>query len=444
MKQLECSSWGRYPSSKRFNQEVHSLSNRDDINLETLNKKQLLSFGNGRSYGDSCLNDEGILLKTRGLDRFIKFDSKKGVLRCEAGVLLSEIIELIVPYGWFLTVTPGTRFVTVGGAIANDVHGKNHHRVGTFGCSVTCFELLRSDGKRLFCSNDENSEFFSATIGGLGLTGIILWAEISLQKINSAFLDVETLCFDNLSGFFDLSVESDTDYEHTVAWVDCLAAGDDLGRGVFMRANYKNDDVDRECSIKNFSFPIDPPFSLVNKFSLKIFNNLYRWSNCKNQGDSEQYFQQFFYPLDSIQNWNRIYGNKGFLQYQCVIPEMKAQDIIGKILMKISHTGLGSFLAVLKNFGNIKSPGMLSFPRAGTTLALDFPNHGKKLLELLNELDKLVVSAGGAIYPAKDARMSSHVFKSSFPNWLEFSKFIDSGFSSSFWRRVTKDKENMI
>ena len=438
MKQELHNSWGRYPDTKSFKQEIYSLSSRDNIKLEALNKKSLLPFGNGRSYGDNCLNDGGILLKTRRLDRFIKFDTEKGILRCESGVLLSEIIDLIMPYGWFLTVTPGTRFVTVGGAIANDVHGKNHHRVGTFGCSVTCFELLRSDGERLLCSNDKNSELFSATIGGIGLTGVIIWAELSLQKVNSSFLDVETLCFNNLSEFFNLSAESDLDYEHTVAWIDCLATGAGLGRGVFMRANYKNNDIDKKYLTKNISFPIDPPFSLVNKFSLKIFNNLYRWSNCRKQGNSEQYFEQFFYPLDSIQNWNRIYGNKGFLQYQCVIPEINAQGIISQILTNISYSGLGSFLAVLKNFGNINSPGILSFPRAGTTLALDFPNHGDKLFELLNELDKLVVSAGGAIYPAKDARMSGDVFKSSFPNWEELSKFVDPNFSSSFWRRVVK------
>ena len=444
MKGARYSSWGRYPDSTRFDQEIYSLVGRDDINLEVLNKRPLLVFGNGRSYGDSCLNDGGILLDTCGLDRFIKFDPENGILRCEAGVLLSEIIELIIPYGWFLHVTPGTRFVTVGGAIANDVHGKNHHRVGTFGCHVSCFELLRSDGERLFCSKDENSDLFSATLGGIGLTGIIVWAEISLQKINSTFLDVETICFNNISEFFALSMESDMDYEYTVAWVDCLAKRESLGRGVFRRANYKDDDIDRKYLVKNISFPFDPPFSLVNKTSLKVFNSLYRWNNCNKQGDSVQDFYQFFYPLDSIHNWNRIYGNKGFLQYQCVIPEISAQNIISKILTKISNSGSGSFLAVLKNFGNIKSPGMLSFPRAGTTLALDFPNCGDDLLELLNELDKIVIAAEGAIYPAKDARMSGNSFRTSFPNWAEFSRFIDPNFSSSFWRRVTKDKVNII
>ena len=442
MQQGRYHSWGRYPKITNLNQDAVRLYDRSQIVLgsRSMREKLLLPFGNGRSYGDSCLNNDGKLLDTRGLDRFISFDQENGVLRCESGVLLSEIIELILPYGWFLKVTPGTRFITIGGAVANDVHGKNHHRVGSFGSHVRCFELLRSDDEKVVCSLTENSELFSATIGGLGLTGLIVWVEISLQKIESEFVDVETICFDHLPEFFSLSKESDTHYEHTVAWIDCLAKGDQLGRGLFMRANYTKLKVDKVYTEKKISFPIDPPFSLINRASLKVFNSLYRWTNCIEEGEHLQHLYPFFYPLDAIQNWNRIYGNNGFFQYQCVIPEDSAKPTIEKILKKISTLGIGSFLAVLKNFGSVKSPGILSFPRTGTTLALDFPNHGVVTLDLFNMLDEFVVSAGGALYPAKDVRMSGDTFKTSFPAWEDFSKFIDPNFSSSFWRRVTDKK----
>jgi FAD/FMN-containing dehydrogenase len=434
-------SWGRYPAVDVLSQEVENLYNIDNISLNQKGGKLLLPFGNGRSYGDSCLNIHEKLLDTRGLDRFISFDKDAGILRCESGVLLSKVIELISPHGWFLKVTPGTRFVTIGGAIANDVHGKNHHRAGTFGCHVNCFELLRSDGSSMLCSRDDNSDYFKATIGGLGLTGVIAWAEITLQKVESEFLDVETICFDNLSEFFSISKSSDEKYEHTVAWIDCLAKGGSIGNGLFFRANYKKESLrEKKYSEKYKSVPCELPFSIVNKSTLSVFNKLYKWKNCKkNNSFSVQHIYQFFYPLDSIKNWNRIYGSNGFFQYQCVVPRENSYCAIKDILKEVSNYGAGSFLAVLKNFGDIKSPGMLSFPRFGTTLALDFPNQGEKTLNLLNSLDGIVMSAGGAIYPAKDARMSGTMFKKSFEKWNDFAPYIDPNFSSSFLRRVLKD-----
>ena len=445
MHQRRYHSWGRYPKATTLNQDVIRLYDRGEISLGSRSRREklLLPFGNGRSYGDSCLNNDGKLLDTRGLDRFISFDQENGVLRCESGVLLSEIIELILPYGWFLKVTPGTRFITIGGAVANDVHGKNHHRVGSFGSHVRCFELLRSDDEKVVCSLTKDSELFSATIGGLGLTGLIVWVEISLQKIESEYVDVETICFDHLSEFFSLSKESDTHYEHTVAWIDCLAKGEQLGRGLFMRANYKKLKVNKVHTEKKLSFPVDLPFSLINRASLKFFNRLYRWNSCREDGKHLQHLYPFFYPLDAIENWNRIYGRDGYFQYQCVIPEDNAEITIEKMLKKISIFGVGSFLAVLKNFGSVRSPGMLSFPRTGTTLALDFPNHGVATLDLFNMLDEFVISAGGALYPAKDARMSGDTFKTSFPKWEDFSQFIDPNFSSSFWRRVTEKSRSI-
>ena len=431
-------SWGHYPKT---HQQVCKLSHRDSSLIQT--KLPLLPYGNGRSYGDSCLNDGGVLLDVRSLDRFIAFDPARGTVRCEAGVLLAELLELIVPRGWFLPVTPGTRFVTVGGAIANDVHGKNHHYTGTFGRHLRCFELVRSDGTRRLCSPEENSELFAATIGGLGLTGLIVWAEIALRPIANPFVIMETIRFANLDGFFELSAESDQDYEYTVAWIDCLATGRRVGRGLFMRGNHAPALCSRSASTSTsnraLTIPFAPPFSLINGLSLQVFNALYYHRQFRTHSRNVVRYEPFFYPLDGILEWNRMYGPRGFLQYQCVVPWSESRDAIREILERIADAKTGSFLSVLKVFGHCTSPGMLSFPRHGTTLALDFPNRGERTFTLLDRLDEVVASAGGAIYPAKDARMKGEMFRLAFPRWKAFSGYIDSAFSSSFWRRVTED-----
>ena len=428
-------SWGGYPKAQHEIHELHWLSDK----WLNHSDKSFLPFGNGRSYGDSCLNDKGILLDARGLDHFIHFDSGKGILRCEAGVLLSEILDLIVPEGWFLPVTPGTKFVTVGGAIANDVHGKNHHRNGTFGRFITQFELQRSDGTRIVCGPLENKEMFAATIGGLGLTGVILWAEIELQKINTPYMNVESIRFANLDEFFELSEESNDLYEYTVAWIDCLAKGNGLGRGFFMRANHAvempNDPP--HAPGRKLSFPFELPFSLLNSYTLKAFNTLYYNKQFIRRWQGDQHYDPFFYPLDGINHWNRMYGNEGFMQYQCVVPHDNGKEVIRNILSAISQTRSGSFLSVLKVFGDSQSPGMMSFPQPGVTLALDFPNKHKNTFELLDNLDILLKNAGGRLYPAKDARMSADNFRLFYPNWEKFSQYIDPQFSSSFWRRVS-------
>src|SRR5262245_57806098 len=228
-------SWGRYPAAR---QEIRYLRWKHEALPPPVCAKSFLPYGNGRSYGDSCLNDGGVLLDTHGLDRFIAFDPETGILRCEAGVLLADILEFSVPRGWFVPVTPGTRFVTVGGAIANDVHGKNHHRAGTFGCHVRCFELLRSDGSRTVCSPRENRELFASTIGGLGLTGVIVWAEIVLIPVSGPLIAYEDIRFDGLDEYFELSSRLEEDYEYTAAWIDCLAAGKTLGRGIYTVGNH--------------------------------------------------------------------------------------------------------------------------------------------------------------------------------------------------------------
>ena len=431
-------SWGRYPRTTQ--KTIPVRWRHENLPLDESRNLTALPYGNGRSYGDSCLNDGGVLMDARPLNRFIAFDEETGILQCEAGVLLSDILEHFVPRGWFLPVTPGTRFVTVGGAIANDVHGKNHHRAGTFGCHVDCFELLRSDGKRLLCSQSKNPDWYRATIGGLGLTGLITRAAIRLQPVAGPWIHQETIRYENLDEFFRLSADSDLSFEYTVAWVDCLARGARLGRGHFMRGNSieaAESGPPRSPGLK-LTVPLDLPFSLVNPYTLKVFNTLYYNKQRKHRRSVRVHYEPFFYPLDKILHWNRIYGPKGFLQYQCVVPKKNGPEAIHEILSQISQSETGSFLAVLKMFGDRTSPGLLSFPRPGPTLALDFPNHGVTTLELLDRLDAVVSEAGGAVYPAKDARMSCKSFQGYFPDFKRLSEYQDPSFSSSFWRRVTQ------
>jgi FAD/FMN-containing dehydrogenase len=398
--------------------------------------KSILPYGNGRSYGDSCLNAGEALLQTRYLDKFIAFDPATGVLACESGTQLADILQIALPHGWFPPVTPGTRFVTVGGAIANDVHGKNHHGSGTFSRHVRRFELLRSDGQRINCAPDQNAEWFAATVGGLGLTGLITWAEIQLRRVPSAWMRVETIRYANLAEFLALTAESDHLFEYTVAWVDCLARGKQLGRGLLQRANHAQVSQRSARAPPSRSVPFMSPVSLVNNASTRLFNTViyHRQRGARTQTD--QHYESFFYPLDGLLNWNRVYGPRGMYQYQCVMPDEAGHDATAALLGTITRSGLGSFLAVLKRFGNLPSAGLLSFPRPGITLALDFPNRGAQLERLLRDLDTIVAQAGGRIYPAKDGRMPGSLFRSGFPQWEQFSSYIDPACSSSFWRRV--------
>jgi FAD/FMN-containing dehydrogenase len=387
----------------------------------------LLARGNGRSYGDVCVNSDGTLIDMRGLDRFIAFDAQQGVLRAEAGVLLADILALIVPHGWFLPVTPGTRFITLGGAIANDVHGKNHHREGTFGRHVRGFELLRSDGQRLQCSPDDNAELFAATVGGLGLTGLMSWAEISLRPIHGPAIYQRQQRFRSLHEFFELNRQAEIESEHAVAWIDCLSANP---RGILIAGDHCAGEVSVP-SKKTLRVPLTPPFSPVNRATLGAFNQAY-FHRPLAQG--RVHYAPFFYPLDGILDWNRLYGRAGFFQYQCVLPE--GSDALAEILRVIARSGEGSLLAVLKTFGTITSPGLLSFPMPGANLALDFPHRGATSSRLFERLDAVVAAAGGRLYPAKDARMPPALFRSGYPALERFCKFVDPAFSSSFWRRV--------
>ena len=450
MSTARITSWGRveWPEHQVFDLTDRHQSWGEQVDRREASPTTWLPYGNGRSYGDSNLNPGAGLLRARGLDHFMAFDRQTGILRCEAGVLLSEILRLVVPQGWFLPVTPGTQFVTVGGAIANDVHGKNHHVAGSFGNHVRQFELLRSDGSRRICSAADNPDWFAATIGGLGLTGLITWAEIQLRPVMNPLMDSETIRFRSVEEFFELSAASEADYEYTVSWIDCAFTGRRLGRGLFNRANHAPAICQPEHLRKPVAagvveharrVPITPPLSLINPLSLKAFNTLYFHRQRGDRVRDIQHYRPFFYPLDALLEWNRIYGPKGFYQYQCAIPPDDAVKVTRQLLHTIAASGMGSFLAVLKQFGSVPSRGLLSFPMEGTTLALDFPNQGERLHQLFDALDQIVLQSGGRLYPAKDGRMSAKVFQAGYPNWQDFKAFVDPRMSSGMWRRVMEN-----
>ena len=396
-----------------------------------------LAYGMGRSYGDVAMNPGGTLWLTRGLDRFLDFDPDTGLLRCEAGVLLRDIQSQFVPQGWMLPVTPGTEWVTIGGAIANDVHGKNHHRVGSFAHHIKRLSLTRTDGTVIQCGPQENTEWFSATAGGLGLTGLITEATLQLKPIPGPWLDTETIPFIELAEFFTLSTQSEEDWEYTVSWIDCLSFRESGKRlqGIFFRGNHSNHQAPYSLK-KPLTVPFTPPISGINALSLKPFNAAYYQLNKFNAGKGRSHYRPFFYPLDNLREWNRIYGPKGFYQYQSVVPMDQGLEATSSMLTAIARSGQGSFLAVLKTLGSIPSLGMLSFPQPGVTLALDFPNRGESTLQLFNKLDAIVREYGGRIYPAKDARMPRDLFEQGYPLHRQFVPFRDPGIESAFALRT--------
>jgi FAD/FMN-containing dehydrogenase len=341
-----------------------------------------------------------------------------------------------VSTGWLLPVTPGTQQITVGGAIANDVHGKNHHRMGSFGHHVHELTLLRTDGTSMICSPTNHADWFYATIGGIGLTGVIVSAEIQLRRVDSPWLSVETMPYHSLSEFFHLANTSESNWEHTVSWIDCLSTRS--LRGIFMRANHINDPAPIPRAHKR-TMPFTPPISLVNRASLRVLNSAYFYLNKRQVGPQKVPYTTFFYPLDQLRHWNRMYGPKGFFQYQCLIPRVDAEETIHAMLRRVAKSKTGSCLAVLKTFGDIPSKGMLSFPGPGVTLALDFPNLGQKTRDLMHDLDDLLLDAKGRIYLAKDARMPRAVFEAGYPHFNTFAQYRDPGIQSGLSRRLMGD-----
>lgn len=399
-------------------------------------RNSLLAYGNGRSYGDTCQNGSGSLVDMRPLNRILGFDPETGLLTAEAGTILSDIIAHAAPFGFFPAAVPGTQFVTLGGAIANDVHGKNHHRRGTFGCHVEAFTLLRSDGKEYRCSAASNPQLFAATVGGMGLTGLILDATIRLMRVPSLSIDEAVRPFRNLAEYFDLAEAADAANEYAVAWIDQLAGGQESGRGLLLTGNHAAHGA-RAASDPGgrLAIPFTPPVTVLGRPFLKVFNAAYRWRK-GSAGAARSPYQGFFFPLDAVRDWNRLYGPRGLFQHQSAIPDAAARKAIPALLAAARDAGQGSFLTVLKRFGDTKSPGLLSFPRPGYTLTLDFPNRGTATLQLLERLDTITVDAGGAVNPYKDARMSATTFAASFPDWRRLERLRDPAFCSDFWRRT--------
>ena len=397
----------------------------------------VLPYGNGRSYGDSCHNDQGLLIDSRDRSRILAFDPILGTLTADAGVLLAGITRHVASSGWFLPVSPGTQFVTLGGAIANDIHGKNHHRRGTFGRWVQSFELERSDRGRLHCSPDENPEIFSATISGMGLTGLIRTATIRLLKVPSLSIVQTTTRFDRLAEYFALAPAADERHEYAVAWIDSLKTGRSLGRGHLICGDHAaNGDLAGIARKPLVTVPLTPPISPLAGFALRAFNEAYFRKASAGTTTATVPFDEFFYPLDRIGRWNRLYGPAGLHQHQSVVPVLYAEAAIRALIECAVAHGHGSFLTVLKRFGPSESPGLTSFPREGYTLTLDFPHRGPKTLALLAELDAITTSAGGAVNPYKDSRMSAETFAAGFPRWRELEALRDPAILSDFWRRT--------
>ena len=434
-------SWGRYP---QYSANVIPLNWQGDFPRAAQGLPNgLLPVGMGRSYGDVCLLDGGNLLQTTGMDRLIDFDPATGILTAEAGITLAQILDFAVPRGFFLPVTPGTKYVTLGGAIANDIHGKNHHVAGTFGCHVTRFELVRSDGSRRICSPTQDPDWFAATIGGLGLTGFIPWASLRLIPIVSRNIDVEYIHFHGIDEFLSLTQR----YAHstyTVSWVDITSTGRNFARGIFMAGEHATLPGELKPSPEpKLVFPFDAPGFCLNKFSVAAFNTLFFHKQIKPHKSLVQDYEPYFYPLDIALHWNRMYGKRGLLQFQYAIPWEHAREATIAILREVAKSGLASFLAVLKAFGDVPSPGMMSFPKPGITLALDFPIKPGKSFPLFERLADMTLEYGGRLYPAKDAAMTAAQFQAFYPQWQRFARFRDPQFISSFWERVTGDRTTL-
>jgi FAD/FMN-containing dehydrogenase len=430
-------SWGRYPTYGAKLLPLHWQSDFPALTADLHNGA--LPVGMGRSYGDVCLLKDGNLLVTTAMNRLINFDAETGLLTAEAGVTLAQILDFAVPRGFFLPVTPGTKYVTLGGAIANDIHGKNHHSAGTFGRHVAQFELVRSDGSRMICSPTENPEFYSATIGGLGLTGVITWATLRLKPVVSRKIDYEGIQFHGIDEFLDLTNQAH-DVEYTVSWVDVTSTGRNFARGVFMQGDHstKNDDLKPSPKPK-LIFPFEAPGFALNALTVSLFNTAFFHKQIHKRVVAVQDYEPFFYPLDKVLRWNRMYGKRGLLQFQYVIPWEHAKEGTVAILREVAKSGLASFLAVLKAFGDVPSPGMMSFPKPGITLALDFPIKPDKSFPLFQRLADMTLEFGGRLYPAKDAAMTAPQFQAFYPQWQHFGQYRDPLLTSSFWERVTQN-----
>ena len=416
---MESMGWGRYP--KTTAELIQPADSRALQKFIASQKKSVscIGRGSGRSYGDSALAEQ--LVSSRFLDNFLELDQQQNLLRCGAGVKLGDILKICIPRGLFLPVLPGTKAVSVGGAIAADVHGKNHHLDGSFCAHVQKISLVLASGELVACSEQENPELFRATCGGMGLTGVISDATLSLDSIPSSYINQRSLIANNLAECFE-HIEDNADSKYSVAWLDCLATDKNLGRSVLYlgeHAESENREIDTMYGERfGLGVPFSTPSFLLNKTTMSAFNASYFGVQKRKKSSATLGYDKYFFPLDRISNWNRLYGSKGFLQYQFVVPSESAFDCITNVLERISEKGKGSFLTVLKKFGE-SNENLLSFARSGYTLTLDFKNE-PTLFPLLEDLDRIVLTHDGRLYLAKDARMSEEMFKASYPNWEKF------------------------
>lgn len=412
---MKLSGWGRHPIIESI---ALPFSSADQLKQHIKNEEAVIAYGNGRSYGDAALSKKHLHMQQ--LNRMLSFDSATGLLVCEAGVLLSDIIKTFLPQGWFLKITPGTKLITVGGAIASDVHGKNHHIEGCFSQCIKEFDLLLPDGNTITCSPNQNTEWFHATCGGMGLTGIILRVSFYLKAVKSQWINQTTIKTGGLEETFN-AFETHADNPYSVAWIDCLAQGKALGRSLLMIGDFADDgDLDYQPK-KKINLPFNFPSWALNQFSVKLFNHFYY--NRVRQPISKQKvgIDTFFYPLDAIDNWNKIYGVNGFTQFQFILPKAHSLAGLKEILGKISAAGMGSFLAVLKLYGP-SNENWISFPMEGYSLALDFKMQAK-LPPFIDEMCQIVSTYNGRVYLAKDALIKQETFEKGYPMVKKFRQF---------------------
>lgn len=415
--------WGRY---RNYDSEVLECLLPRSVRTMVPSGAGLIARGNGRSYGDAAVGEIATLM-CGGLSRMKAFDPGTGILTVEGGALLSDILQAFIPRGYFPPVVPGTQFVTVGGMIAADVHGKNHHQVGGFGDHVTQFKLVVASGELMTCSRTENPELFLATIGGMGLTGVIVEASFKMKPIETGWILQKTTVAQDLGGALKVLQATD-ELTYSVAWIDCLATGKSMGRSlIFTGEHATREQVSSRMPQAEFfpatrepklSLPFDFPSWILNGVSVSAFNEMYFRAGARKAGaPSLVHWNPYFFPLDGIHRWNRLYGKRGFLQHQCVVPEGNALAVLGAMLERFVRSGKGSFLAVLKKLG--RGGGLISFPTSGYTLALDLPATAD-VFPLLEEIDKIVVHAGGRLYLAKDARQSRQTFEAGYPQLSAF------------------------
>lgn len=435
------SGWGNIPKS-----ECKVTYPRDAADIrKLLAVDQILPRGLGRSYADQATNQSHLILKMEKMDRFIAFDDHTGILKCEAGVTLDEIISVLAPRGWFPMITPGTKYITIGGAIANDVHGKAHHADGCFVNCVYDFTIMLADGRILRASREENSDLFWANFGGLGLLGTILTATVQLRKIETTYFKQKAIVAKNLDEMLDAIEESNHEFTYSVAWIDPMAKGKRLGRGVLTVGNHARlEDLPAKLN-KNplkvgkkplLKVPFYLPEFILNTFTVSLLNVALYWM--QKSARTISHYDSFFYPLDMISEWNRGYGKRGFIQYQFVVPMLNGRENIRKILTEITNSNCIPFLNVLKKFG--KAQGILSFPFEGYTFAIDFPVT-PQLKPFTQKLDKMVLDMGGRIYLGKDAYLDENTFKAMYPQykeWQEIKKKYDPAnvFTSDLSRRI--------